>query len=80
MLKLGGEITVNRNYLEVYSTCSFVHGVFTFLNRENDIEECGMEMYFSVDFDELGVVKSHELKPGGESILVTEENKEEYIE
>ena len=23
-----------------------------------------MEMYFSVDFDELGVVKSHELKPG----------------
>ena len=39
-----------------------------------------MEMYFSVDFEELGVVKSHELKPGGESILVTEENKEEYIE
>ncbi len=49
------------------------------MHRENNIEECGMEMYFSVDFDELGVIKSHELKPDGESILVTEENKEEYI-
>ncbi len=39
-----------------------------------------MEMFFSVDFEELGVVKSHELKPNGESILVTEENKEDYIE
>ncbi len=48
--------------------------------RENDIEECGMEMFFSVDFEELGVVKSHELKPGGEEILVTESNKEEYVE
>ncbi|XP_064393564.1 NEDD4-like E3 ubiquitin-protein ligase WWP2 [Halichondria panicea] len=48
--------------------------------KENDIEECGMEMFFSVDFEELGVVKSHELKVGGEEILVTEENKEEYVE
>lgn len=37
-------------------------------------------MYFAQDYETLGVVKSHELKPGGEDILVTEENKEEYIE
>ena len=48
--------------------------------RENNIEECGLEMYFAQDYESLGVVKSHELKPGGEDILVTEENKEEYIE
>ncbi len=57
-----------------------LHSLFPPPYRENDIEECGMEMFFSVDFEELGVVKSHELKVGGEEILVTEENKEEYVE
>ncbi|XP_043946210.1 E3 ubiquitin-protein ligase Itchy homolog isoform X1 [Protopterus annectens] len=47
--------------------------------KENNIEECGLEMFFSVDKEILGEVKSHELKPGGSNILVTEENKEEYI-
>lgn len=46
---------------------------------ENNIEECGMEMYFSVDFEVLGEIKPHELKPGGADILVTEENKQEYL-
>uniref|UniRef100_A0A7N6BC52 E3 ubiquitin-protein ligase n=1 Tax=Anabas testudineus TaxID=64144 RepID=A0A7N6BC52_ANATE len=36
------------------------------LFRDNNIEECGLEMFFS-------------LKPGGGDIQVTEENKEEYI-
>lgn len=48
--------------------------------RENNIEECGLEMYFSVDYETLGELKSHEFKPGGADILVTEENKEEYVE
>ena len=48
--------------------------------RENNIEECGLEMYFAVDQETLGVLKSYDLKPGGEDILVTEENKEEYVE
>ena len=39
-----------------------------------------MEMYFAVDSEVLGVIKTNELKPGGDSILVTEENKEEYVE
>ncbi|XP_028935598.1 E3 ubiquitin-protein ligase Itchy homolog isoform X2 [Ornithorhynchus anatinus] len=47
--------------------------------KENNIEECGLEMYFSVDKEILGEIKSHELKPDGSNILVTEANKEEYI-
>uniref|UniRef100_A0A8C7MCC9 E3 ubiquitin-protein ligase n=1 Tax=Oncorhynchus kisutch TaxID=8019 RepID=A0A8C7MCC9_ONCKI len=47
--------------------------------KENDIEECGLEMYFSVDKEILGEITTHELKPDGGEVLVTEENKEEYI-
>lgn len=51
----------------------------TLLCRDNDIEECGLEMFFSVDKEILGEISTHELKPGGGDIQVTEENKEEYI-
>lgn len=55
-------------------------GVRPFLSpRDNNIEECGLEMYFSVDMEILGKVTSHDLKLGGANILVTEENKDEYI-
>uniref|UniRef100_A0A673J7C5 HECT-type E3 ubiquitin transferase n=1 Tax=Sinocyclocheilus rhinocerous TaxID=307959 RepID=A0A673J7C5_9TELE len=47
--------------------------------KDNNIEECGLEMYFSVDKEILGEVTTHELKPDGGNIQVTEENKEEYI-
>ncbi|XP_062315854.1 E3 ubiquitin-protein ligase Itchy-like [Osmerus eperlanus] len=47
--------------------------------KENDIEECGLEMYFSVDKEILGEVTTHDLKPDGGDLQVTEENKEEYI-
>ncbi|KAM4622505.1 E3 ubiquitin-protein ligase Itchy homolog [Discoglossus pictus] len=47
--------------------------------KENNIEECGLEMFFSVDKEILGEVKSHDLKPNGINVQVTEENKEEYI-
>ncbi|KAJ8276898.1 hypothetical protein GJAV_G00069140 [Gymnothorax javanicus] len=47
--------------------------------RDNNIEECGLEMYFSVDMEILGKITSHDLKPDGADTLVTEENKEEYI-
>lgn len=47
--------------------------------RDNNIEECGLEMYFSVDMEILGKVTSHDLKLGGANILVTEDNKDEYI-
>lgn len=48
-------------------------------DRDNNIEECGLEMFFSVDKEILGEVTTHELKPDGGNIQVTEENKEEYI-
>ncbi|MBN3294049.1 ITCH ligase, partial [Polypterus senegalus] len=61
--------------------CYIIHFVILsfFICRENNIEECGLEMYFSVDKEILGEVTTHELKPDGSNLLVTEENKEEYI-
>uniref|UniRef100_A0A672J2K0 E3 ubiquitin-protein ligase n=1 Tax=Salarias fasciatus TaxID=181472 RepID=A0A672J2K0_SALFA len=47
--------------------------------KDNDIEECGLEMFFCVDKEILGEISTQELKPGGGDIQVTEENKEEYI-
>uniref|UniRef100_A0A8C7ZDT9 HECT-type E3 ubiquitin transferase n=1 Tax=Oryzias sinensis TaxID=183150 RepID=A0A8C7ZDT9_9TELE len=47
--------------------------------KDNNIEECGLEMFFSVDKEILGEVTTHELKPDGGNIQVTEDNKEEYI-
>ncbi|XP_054435820.1 NEDD4-like E3 ubiquitin-protein ligase WWP1 [Pteronotus mesoamericanus] len=47
--------------------------------RDNNIEECGLEIYFSVDMEILGKIISHDLKLGGANILVTEDNKDEYI-
>ena len=36
-------------------------------------------MYFSVDYEMLGELKTHELIPGGADALVTEENKEQFV-
>lgn len=47
--------------------------------KENSIDECGLELYFSVDFEVLGQVVHHELKKSGDKERVTEENKEEYL-
>ena len=47
--------------------------------RENNIEECGLDMEFAVDMELLGKITSHDLKPNGSEIKVTEENKEEYL-
>ncbi|XP_038142849.1 NEDD4-like E3 ubiquitin-protein ligase WWP2 isoform X2 [Cyprinodon tularosa] len=47
--------------------------------KDNNLQECGVELYFAQDMEILGKVSSHPLKEGGEDELVTEENKEEYI-
>ncbi|XP_051807759.1 NEDD4-like E3 ubiquitin-protein ligase WWP2 isoform X3 [Acanthochromis polyacanthus] len=49
------------------------------VDRENNLEECGVELYFAQDMEILGKVSTHQLKDDGENVLVTEENKEEYI-
>lgn len=53
--------------------------VFVCVYRENNLEECGVELYFAQDMEILGKVSTHQLKDDGENELVTEENKEEYI-
>ncbi|KAF4085690.1 hypothetical protein AMELA_G00097590 [Ameiurus melas] len=47
--------------------------------KENDVEECGVELYFAQDMEILGKVSTHSLKDDGENLLVTQDNKEEYI-
>lgn len=47
--------------------------------KENDLEECGVELYFAQDMEILGKVTTHQLKDDGENELVTQDNKEEYI-
>ncbi|XP_066994662.1 E3 ubiquitin-protein ligase Su(dx) isoform X2 [Anabrus simplex] len=47
--------------------------------KDNNIDECGLELFFSVDFEILGQVIHHELKESGDKVKVTEENKEEYM-
>lgn len=47
--------------------------------RDNSIEECGLELFFSVDFEVLGQVLHHELHENGDKLKVTDENKEEYM-
>ncbi|XP_030021451.1 E3 ubiquitin-protein ligase Su(dx) [Manduca sexta] len=48
--------------------------------KDNNIDECGLEMWFSVDFEVLGQVIHHELKPLGDKERVTEANKEQYLQ
>lgn len=52
--------------------------IFFVFYRENNIKGV-IESTFSVENNSFGVVKVHELKPGGSSITVTEENKREYV-
>ncbi|KAJ6647636.1 E3 ubiquitin-protein ligase Su(dx) [Pseudolycoriella hygida] len=47
--------------------------------KDNNIDDCGLELWFSVDFEVLGQIIHHELKEDGDKERVTEENKEEYI-
>lgn len=47
--------------------------------RDNNIDECGLELFFSVDFEILGQVIHHELKESGDKVRVCEDNKEEYM-
>ncbi|CAL8069596.1 unnamed protein product [Calicophoron daubneyi] len=48
--------------------------------KEMNLNECDLDMVFAADYDILGEVKTHELKPGGTDIPVTEENKDEYLD
>uniref|UniRef100_UPI00398E5137 E3 ubiquitin-protein ligase HACE1 isoform X2 n=1 Tax=Pristiophorus japonicus TaxID=55135 RepID=UPI00398E5137 len=47
---------------------------------DNDISDLGLELTFSVETDVFGAMEEVPLKPGGISILVTQENKAEYVQ
>ena len=46
--------------------------------RGNDITDI-IDNTFSAEHEAFGELQSHELKPGGSDIPVTEENKKEYV-
>ncbi|XP_035245614.1 E3 ubiquitin-protein ligase HACE1 isoform X2 [Anguilla anguilla] len=47
---------------------------------DNDISDLGLELTFSVETDVFGAMEEVPLKPGGISILVTQDNKAEYVQ
>ncbi|XP_069743561.1 E3 ubiquitin-protein ligase HACE1 isoform X2 [Narcine bancroftii] len=47
---------------------------------DNDISDLGLELTFSVETDVFGAMEEVPLKPGGITILVTQENKAEYVQ
>uniref|UniRef100_A0A3Q3ELB6 E3 ubiquitin-protein ligase HACE1 n=1 Tax=Labrus bergylta TaxID=56723 RepID=A0A3Q3ELB6_9LABR len=47
---------------------------------DNDISDLGLELTFSVETDVFGAMAEVPLKPGGTSILVTQDNKAEYVQ
>ena len=61
----------------IFST-SFIDTVL-FLCRENDITGV-IDTTFSVEHNTYGRLQAQELKPNGRYIIVTEENKREYVQ
>eukprot|EP00123_Amoebidium_parasiticum_P018064 comp24090_c0_seq1/m.43425 comp24090_c0_seq1/g.43425 ORF comp24090_c0_seq1/g.43425 comp24090_c0_seq1/m.43425 type:complete len:807 (-) comp24090_c0_seq1:650-3070(-) len=47
---------------------------------DNSINDLMLDTTFSVDYKVFGEVRSHELKPGGKDIDVTDDNKREYVD
>ncbi|XP_023229433.1 E3 ubiquitin-protein ligase HUWE1-like [Centruroides sculpturatus] len=56
---------------------SFYQGLVFLL--EHDVKEIGYELTFSVEVQEFGVTEIRDLKPNGQNVMVTEENKQEYV-
>lgn len=46
---------------------------------DNDINDLGLELTFSVETDVFGAMEEVPLKPGGASIIVTQENKVSHL-
>ena len=48
------------------------------LDLEGDVESLGLS--FDVEYDNFGLLETHELKPGGSSILVSNSSEAEYVD
>ena len=58
---------------EFYTSLSWI--------RENNLNDNDdLELYFNTTFELLGKIENVELKPGGNEIKLTEDNKAEYVE
>ena len=42
---------------------------------DNDISDLGFDLTFAVETDVFGTMREIDLKPGGNQVMVTEENK-----
>lgn len=58
---------------------SFMSGACANNHRNNDITDA-LELTFATDDERFGETVSIELKPGGDDIEVTNDNKGEYVE
>ena len=55
------------------------HGLQQLLDYTGDVE-ADLTTTFSVEEEIFGELQTHELKPGGSSIAVTNSNRQEYVD
>lgn len=83
-LDAGFTLPFYKQLLNKPITLQDIEGVDPELHRsltwmlENTIQGV-IESTFSVENNSFGVLKVHELKPNGQQIIVTEDNKREYV-
>ena len=63
---------MRRDVVDDYMIC------FWLIYRENDISGV-IDTTFSVEHNAYGAIQVHDLKPGGRDMVVSDENKREYV-
>ena len=66
-----------KHFIYIYIIYSFFFSIST-AYEENDLEDV-FSLNFAIVEDVFGETKTKELKPNGENISVTRENREEYV-
>jgi len=70
---------IRVNHRDLASLDPTVHQSLLWI-LDNDITDGGLELYFFEDYEYFGSMRKMELKPNGAQIMVTEENKREYVQ
>ena len=65
--------------MDAVSLGALLSSAYLIRHRNNDITDA-LELTFATDDERFGETVSIELKPGGDNIEVTNENKHEYVE
>ncbi|KAG7260333.1 hypothetical protein CRUP_004332, partial [Coryphaenoides rupestris] len=63
-LQINPASTINPDHLSYFCFIGPLHRH----GKDNNIEECGLELFFSVDMEILGKITSHDLKPDGTNV------------